>query len=456
VATFGEALDRRRIDRVFFAALVVGTLLRILPLAIWPEEACVRDECSYVRIAEKIANGKGMTAYGGWLWAPGYPTFLAIHKVLTGWCSPAKATQIAVSALNTLLLFRLGERIAGVRAARFAVWFYALSPSLIFYTISLWSETLYTTFFLGTFVALDRVRKDERVLVPALVLGALAGLLVLFRGIALYMVPIWALGVLWGRWRDRRAWTSAVVAIAIAIATVAPYSMMISTKYDAPIVSDRTLGQMMWLGNNDFEPITFDYGGPLSARRFNYLETTGRPVCASRLKVIARDNCQTQEGFAWIKAHPGQFVFRMPERLAQMMTPHSLLTRHLRWGSWRGLSPALGEVIVVWGAAMSVLAMLGGAVGLALWAEGALGVTFVAVTLYNLAAIAALAGLSRYRAPLEPILAIYCGMLLPLGQSVARVRAVPWRGIVALTIFLALVPLVLWYLPSGWPRWRSW
>src|SRR6185436_13167699 len=134
-------------DRVFFAALVVGTLVRLLPLAIWPEESCVRDECSYIRIAEKIAEGRGMSAYGGWLWAPGYPTWLAIHKVITGWCSPAKGTQIAVSVLNTILLFRLGKRIGGLSAARVAVWLYATSPSLIFYTISMWSETLYTTLF---------------------------------------------------------------------------------------------------------------------------------------------------------------------------------------------------------------------------------------------------------------------------------------------------------------------
>jgi hypothetical protein len=136
-SSIGETLDRRGIDRVFFAALVAGTLLRLLPLAIWPEESCVRDECSYIRIAEKIAEGRGMTAYGGWLWAPGYPTWLAIHKIVTGWCSPAKLTQVAVSGLNTLLVFELASRIGGIRAARFAVWFYALSPSLIFYAISL-------------------------------------------------------------------------------------------------------------------------------------------------------------------------------------------------------------------------------------------------------------------------------------------------------------------------------
>jgi hypothetical protein len=456
VASLAETLDRRGIDRAFFAALVVGTLLRALPLAIWPEEACVRDECSYIRIAEKIATGQGMTAYGGWLWAPGYPTFLAIHKVITGYCSPAKGTQIAVSALNTYLLFRLGLRIGGVRPARVGAWLYALSPSLAFYSISLWSETLYTTFFLGTFLALDRARTDERPIFATAILGALAGLLVLFRGVALYMIPIWALGVLWGRWRERRAWASAVGAVAIAVLTVAPYSYMISARYSAPIVSDRTLGQMMWLGNNDFDPITFDYGGPLSARRFRYVESIGRPTCAPRQDVIARDDCMTAEGLAWIEANPMQFLFRAPERVAQMLTPHSLLTRHLRWGSWRGLPPSFGEVIVAGSAAMSVVVVLGGAVGLVLWAEGALGATFLTVTLYNLAAIAALAGLSRYRAPLEPILGIYCGMLVPLAQARARARAIPWRGVLAIAVFLTLLPLVLWYLPSGWPKWRSW
>ena len=41
---------------------------------------------------------------------------------------------------------------------------------------------------------------------------------------------------------------------------MAPYSIYISKKMDAMVISDRTLGQMMWLGNNTFDPITFDYG----------------------------------------------------------------------------------------------------------------------------------------------------------------------------------------------------
>ena len=98
-------------------------------------------------------------------------------------------------------------------------------------------------------------------------------------------------------------------------------------------MSDRTLGQMMWLGNNDFDPITFDYGsGKLSRRAFKRTTATGRKPCADRKEAIARDQCQTEAGKEWIKEHKWEFAKRMPVRVAQLVNPHSLLTRHLRWG----------------------------------------------------------------------------------------------------------------------------
>ena len=97
--------------------------------------------------------------------------------------------------------------------------------------------------------------------------GILLGGCVLFRGVATYMLPIFMGALLWGRLRQRAAWKQAAILCVATMLTVAPYSFYASSKFGTFMVSDRTLGQMMWLGNNDFKPVTFDWGnGQLSGR----------------------------------------------------------------------------------------------------------------------------------------------------------------------------------------------
>ena len=242
------------------------------------------------------------------------------------------------------------------------------------------------------------------------------------------------------------------------VLVVAPYSLYASKKFGSLIISDRTLGQMMWLGNNEYPPITFDYGnGQLSPQATDAYTSVGRPHCAEQDEVIARDTCETAAGIAWIKANPERFVRRIPMRIAQMMTPHSMLTRHLRWGHWRGIPQWGVEGILAWNASWSIAVILLGTVGLCLWASGPLGLTFAGILAYHVSAIAVLAGLSRYRVPLEPILMIYAGYLIcdPRGV-VAALRASPWRLLLAGALLGALIPLCLYFLPAGWPEWRTW
>ena len=65
-------------------------------------------------------------------------------------------------------------------------------------------------------------------------------------------------------------------------------------------------------------------------------------------------------GVAWIKENPGEFVSRIPMRLAQLMNPHSFLTRHLRWTKWKEIQGPFREslyyLVVLW----SFIGALGG------------------------------------------------------------------------------------------------
>lgn len=461
---------RWTLDRSLLWAVGVGIVLRTLPMIIWRDWGCARDECTYLRIARKMANGEGMVPSAGWLWAPGYPYIMSQFKTLFGHGATIKGLQVLAAALCTVMIYRLTQRVwrdrgpeGATRAARVAAWLYALSPPLIFFTMSLWSEVLYGTLLLALLLVLDKTREavsgsGRQWVLGALAVGVMGGCCVLFRGVATYMLPIFAVALLWGRFGVRRAWSQVLLMVTAAVLTVAPYSVYISKKMDTRIISDRTLGQMMWLGNNDFPPITFDYGnGQLSARAFKRYAKQGRKRCADRRQPMKRDACETEAGFQWIKDNPEEFVRRMPMRVAQMVTPHSLLTRHLRWGKWRNMPQAMDEAIILWGAVWSMFVMLGGALALVARGRGGHGVVTGGILLYHVAAIAALAGLSRYRVPLEPLLMVYAAGLWTNASDV-------WRGLaedrkrlfLAIVVLGWLVPLVLWYLPSGWTWWRSW
>lgn len=459
-------------DRVLLLLLGVGLVLRTLPMAVWAWVwPCLRDECTYFKLAQRIVDGEGMTASSGWLWAPGYPYLMAAHQLLFGQATTVRGTQVVLALGITLGLYLAGRALLGGdgrggegreadaarRAGRIAAGLYALSPPQAFFAMGAWSEVVYTALLLAA-VALTlaaRRRDGGRALGLALLGGLFVGACVLFRGVATYMLPLFPLALLWGRWRRPAAWGQALALPLVTVLTVAPYSLHASRKFETFVLSDRTLGQMMWLGNNTFEPVSFDYGnGHLSTRAFERHTDPGRPYCAPRKEAMRRDACEVQEGLAWIRAHPGEFLARIPLRAAQLLTPHSLLTRHLRWGYWPGLPLWVDELIIVLSAALGLGLLWLGPLGLLARARGAFGLLSAGLLLYHLLAISMLAGLSRYRVPLEPFLML--GVALLLAEPGPGLAALRQRWPSALLLLAALVPLGLWFLPAGFPGWRRW
>jgi len=463
-------LERKpwRTDVWLKRALWAAFFVRVVPLILWAFDTCLRDECTYIRLARRFGEGEGMTGSAGWIWAPGYPFLLGLFDAAFGWPSGMKVIQVPVAIVACVLVYQLARMAFPEKrkVAQVAAWMYAVSPHMAFFSIRLWSEVIYGTILLAGLLLLLQSRDDidhkpdKTGWVKTAWVGFIGGICVLFRGVATYMLPIWMFSVLWGRWREKKAWAQAGLLAVVAACTVGPYSLYASNKFEGRIVSDRTMGQMMWLGNNDFDPITFDYGnGQLSRQAFKRTKNKGRDAreCGSKKHAYKRDICQTEKGFEWIKANPEEFVARMPMRVAQLLNPHSLLTRHLRWGRFPGMPQLVDEFIILWGCLHSLGTIVLGAVGLAGRGRKAQAVLFSLILVYHCAAIAALAGLSRYRVPLEPLLMIYAAAILADPKAfIAQVTAQKWRGVVIVAGLCILLPLVLWYLPAGWPWWRSW
>ena len=443
-------------DRRLLLLVIVTVVLRLVIEGLWPMEVCVRDECMYLFTAERMAEGQGMTASNGWIWAPAHVFLLAVvHKLTFGFAPVLKVPQAFFCGVAVVTLFRIGQRVASERAALASAWVYALHPTIVFFATRLWSETIYATLLLLALLGLLKAREGA----PgrAAITGALVGLCVLLRGVAQYMLPIFALGLIWGRWRERRAWGQGLILALTALLVVAPYSTYATHKFGTFLISDRTMGQMMWLGNNDFPPITFDFGnGQLRQRDYNGYAKQGREHCAPKEQPVERDLCETAAGEAWIRDNPEEFLRRVPLRLAQLFNPNSFLTRHLRHGGWKNLPGFVDELLCVAVVLASLITVLGAALGA--WSRR-LGVYALVVgltTAYHLAAVGALAGLSRYRVPLDVIWLPFAGIFLAAPVATLRGLLRPWwRLLGALVTVGVLLWLMLWFLPAGFPWWET-
>lgn len=452
-----------RLDPRLWGLALLTALVRVVPMYAWWWRPCVRDECTYRDLAASILRGEGMVGTRGWLWAPGYPGLLAAHGWLFGRMHALKWTQLLAAVLTTVLLYRFTRARFGTRAATIAALLFALSPTHVFYASSFWSECLYTALLFGMVQALawargerndgEAVRHDTPGALRGLVVGALLGACVLFRGVATYMFPVVVLALGWGRWRAPEL-KRTVAALCLGMALlVGPYSAYATGKFGAFVISDRTLGQMMWLGNNDYPPITFDYGnGLIRDAEFDAVTATGRPHCGMVDAPALQDACEMKNGLAWIRAHPGEFLARVPLRVSQMLTPHSLLTRNLRSGKWGGMPSWVDEAIIVLIPFFSVTTMLAGTLGAFARGRGWYLVGASGIVAYHVAAVACLAGLSRYRVPLEPLWMVFAGAFLA-SPTLAMPRG---RAVACALVCLVLTVLMLRFLPVAWPRWGAW
>ncbi len=418
-------------DRVWWLAVGVGLLLRMVGLlGLEDPSLCTRDECILRDAARGLLAGQGLgPAPTGWLPAPGYPVFLALCAMAFGRITAAREVQILLTPLVLALGWMLGQRAGGRAGARITTLGLALHPTLIFFTLTTWTEAAYTAMLLAV-VAATLWARDGRV-VRGVLPGVLLGATVLSRGVATWLFPLVALG-LWVTDRDhtpRHRGRRVLAFLAGLLITVAPWTWTATRAHGGLVVSDATAGYVAWLGNSDFPPVTYDLAiGPVNTEV--YLRRVGGrpPPCPDGIPLAVRDRCLLDTAVAWIADHPGTFLARVPLRWAQLLNPHTFLTRHLRWQYAPFLPPWATEVLV-W---LTMLTSLGiatlGTLGAWARARGALGWLTVGTVVYHLAVIGGLYGTSRFRMPLEPLWLVWAAATVsdPRGAWDA-LRATRWR-----------------------------
>jgi prepilin signal peptidase PulO-like enzyme (type II secretory pathway) len=237
-------------------------LLLTSPPALFPST----DNTWYDAVARSIEDGHlgRLPAVGGGRvlsirFPPGYPIVLSVGRLLLFWVNSFDAhlwTGAALGALATgavaALAWRLGRR-APVRVRALATiaagLLFALNPAVVGASVSLMSEALVLTIVAFVLLVIDRLVTGDGHRWEAVVLGALLAIGALTRSEAIVVLAGAVVGgyaVSRARPRARVPW---VVALAIGLGVAIAWSSVASVVAERPVVMGTNSGSLL-LGAN--------------------------------------------------------------------------------------------------------------------------------------------------------------------------------------------------------------
>ena len=278
----GSAAPRARrigVGVLVCALLILALGARIGYVAATPDYRIVHDAYDYDRHARSIAAGQGYAPLGtgpGGETAfrpPGYPYFLAGVYEITGVARAdaderARIGRIANAVVGTAVVALIGLLAAQVFDRRIALAAMALAAVYIPFVLvgaALMSETLFAALMLAALVAAIHARRSSHSLRWCVVAGLLAGLMILTRANALVLLAPLALAVWTGRpWRAWRNIAAPALLVAVALATVAPWTLRNADVLDSFVPVSTQLGAALAGTYND--DARADRGHPASWR----------------------------------------------------------------------------------------------------------------------------------------------------------------------------------------------
>jgi 4-amino-4-deoxy-L-arabinose transferase-like glycosyltransferase len=249
-----------RTGTVILVAFATGLVIRLAILAsVQLLGTPIVDEQHYVQLAASLLQGHGFA------WGPGRPTsirpplfpgFVAAIWTVSGIgnLQAVRAVQVVLSLLTAWLVYLLGRRAfnrtVGVWAA-VVCWLY---PSLIFFNVTILTETLFTLLLVAFVLLTLMVVQQPRPLL-AIACGALLGLAALTRSIV-WPVPLLLCPLLGVLIRQPLRVRFAVPALVLAgyAAIIAPWAIRNTRLQGVVTVIDTMGGLNLRAGNYEHTP----------------------------------------------------------------------------------------------------------------------------------------------------------------------------------------------------------
>lgn len=393
------------------------------------------DPQYYHATATNIAEGRGYSvavdpngagfvsgpeSEGTAFWAPGYSFALApLYKVFGDDQRVAKAFNAIAGALTVLPVFYLGRRLGG--AARgdatglLAAALFAVMPSLVYWTASLFSEPLFT-FGVAATLALAAWAGDREGARPRIAACFAVGLALIATSFVrsqgtLMIVPA---AVLLLRSRDARALVRTFAPVAAGIALLAvPWAIRNEAVMGRPYPINSNLGYNLRIAHAPYSTGTSVPPDDLWAEK---------PGISFKERELLFDDVGRRRALTYARTHPAREAELAVKRVTYLLRSdaeaavqwsESLGTTKLRAGN-RGLFILLGDLFwypVLILAALSVFAIGRSRMAWAMWS--AAGVWVLLHTVF--------AGEPRYHVPIVPVLTILAAATLVRAWDVLRV-----------------------------------
>lgn len=312
-----------------------------------------------------------------------------------GWLSVA-ILQVVFELASAVLLFVLGERLVGRRAALVAVVVYALYPYLAGQAALIMDTTVFTTLLLAFLVAVvSYAQVDKRRF--AIAAGIAAGAAFQVRPtVAMVCVLLPLLLAILGASR-RRVAIGSTLALVAGLLTIAPWTIRNAVEFHAFVPAAAKGGINYWKGNSPYAASYISSGKSVDLLP----ERPGAPRPPQGLDPVEEDSWWLHQAFDWNRSHPRAWIHVSWIKLVAFWTPE-LNPRTA------GDSRLKRAVYAVSYGPVAILASIGAIV---LWRRGARReLVFLCAILAAFTAAHVLSvGYSRLRAPVDPLLMIMAG-----------------------------------------------
>lgn len=425
--------SRRRLA----AALLTVLLVRLVPvLAFGPDgPPPAGDLMVYPTVARHLAASAPAWVQQGNEFgyrAPLFFVYLATaYKIIpTGSYAVAQVASILLGVLACYLVFLLGRRLGGSRAAWAAFWIRGLLPPFILFDTFPMTESLFASLLIGA-ILLVLASMNAPSFKKSIVLGVLIGLTALTRDSAL-AYPILFGGALWiATRRTRRSHIHLLLFVLFLLITVLPWMVRNQVVWGRPLPIANTSGVNLYIGNNP--------------------ESTGKHVETEL--ALPDDVLWGSPAFSryhgaaavrYIRENSERFVGMGFRKLSWLLFPsfHRDFLRTL-------YDPPASAVLVIslLAGATSAIFLVVGLAGLLLRRAGPFTWITLAVTAYLLAGTFVAHGHPRYRDPIDQLLVLHAALLLTGWREIIRELA---EHTPRFRTRLALLLVLLLYLLFNW------
>lgn len=393
------------------AVLSAAFLLRLVWVALSPWEPLPGDDAfRYDFAARALAEGHGYIHLNGAptaFWPPGYPLLLAGAYALFGQSVVvAQLLNVALGTATVGLVYLIGQRTLGPRAALIGAALVAGFPSLIFFSAVTLSEITFTFLaLLAVYLLLVEAERPERRHLSLLIgAGLVLGYASLVRGQAMLLplvfLPFWRRsGTGWSHIGDK------LVALALGIGLiVAPWSIRNAVQMEAPVLIATNAGIDFWIGHHE--------GANGAGQRADELI-----FAYPELDTVEREVRVNAEGFkrglAYALTHPLQELALPFQKLFWLYYNDE---EGLEWNLGHGSQPFLDEYVregllslsnVYYFAVLGFLA-LGAPLWFSLRHPGRL--LLISLVVYWTAVHLVFFGDARFHAPIVPLIALLAAL----------------------------------------------